>query len=242
MASLDLLRRHLVVTTAVAGLLLGGIIGLFLPIRAASPPKSLSEAWALPAIGDTKRFSEDAYMTLRSARFWKTVAVPGQRDAPKLEWTLTAIITRPRPMAVISRPGGASDSSASKTIVIGAEFPDGSTLVRMTRDAVWFEKDGCLRERRLYRPVTAENNACFGEEVPSTPDARTPTALSASSSPPPPEPPVSGRQNPLPPPRPIPAVSAPSAPTQSAPATQGSDPLPAPAVTPAPQPVEGATP
>ncbi len=153
-------------------MLAGGIIGLFLPIRAASPPKSSSEAWTLPAIGDTKRFRDEAYNSLRAARFWNTVAGPGQQGAPKVEWTLTAIITRPRPMAAIGRPGGAASGNAgdkpgssmpSNLIAVGGDLPDGSTLVRLTRDAVFFEKDGCLRERRLYRAVTAQNNACIGE-------------------------------------------------------------------------------
>ena len=183
MPSLDLLRRHLVVTAAVAGLLLGGVIGLFLPIRAASFPKTSSEAWVLPALGDTKRFRTDAYTALRAARFWKTVAGPGQQGVPKVEWTLTGIITRPRLMAAVDRPGAVrgektGDSTPSALVAIGAELPDGSTLVRLTRDAVWFEKDGCLRERRLYRPVTAENNACIGEAEPGTDDSMDPSDAS----------------------------------------------------------------
>ena len=196
MPSLDLLRRHQVATAAVIGLLLGGIIGLFLPIRAAAPPKVSSEAWVLPAIGDTKRFREDAYMALRSARFWKSVAVPGQQGAPKVEWTLTAIITRPQPMAAIERPGtvrsgNSNDNMPSTLVTVGAELPDGSTLVRLTRDAVWFEKDGCLRERRLYRAVTAENNACIGE----TGAASTDPAGSAQTSTPKPSAPNTSTPN-----------------------------------------------
>ena len=181
MPSLDLLRRHLVATAAIAGLLLGGVIGLFLPIRAASPPKSSTEAWALPAISDTKRFRTDAYTALRAARFWKTVGGPGQQGVPKVEWTLTGIITRPRLMAAVDQPGNGrgdkpGDKPASNLVAVGAELPDGSTLLRVTRDAVWFEKDGCVRERRLYRAITAENNACLGEPTPgtATPDTTAP--------------------------------------------------------------------
>lgn len=181
MPSLDLLRRHLVATAAVAGLLLGGVIGLFLPIRAAPFPKTSTEAWALPAIGDTKRFRTDAYTALRAARFWKTVAGPGQQGAPRVEWTLTAIITRPRLMAAVDQPGNRrgsepGDKPASNLVAVGAELPDGSTLLRVTREAVWFEKDGCVRERRLYRAITAENNACLGEPTPgtATPDTTAP--------------------------------------------------------------------
>lgn len=193
MPSLDLLRRHLLATVAIVGLLTGGIVGLFMPIRAAAPPRAGSEAWALPSIADTKRFREEAYTALRTARFWKTVAGPGERSAPKVEWTLAAIITRPRLMAAVSQPGAKQPSSM---VAVGAELPDGSRLLRLTRDAVWFEKDGCVRERRLYRPVTAENNACLGEPRPdatdpvtqtppvkqSAPDAAAPAAASPPSS------------------------------------------------------------
>ena len=181
MPSLDLLRRHLLVTVAVAGLLLGGIVGLFVPIRAAPFPKTSSEAWTLPSLGDTKRFREDAYTALRAARFWKTVAGTGQQGAPKVEWTLTGIITRPRLMAAVGQTGNGrasvpGDKPASNLVAVGAELPDGSTLLRVTRDAIWFEKDGCVRERRLYRAITAENNACLGEPTPgpATPDTTAP--------------------------------------------------------------------
>ena len=171
MTSLDLLRRNLFAAAALIGLLMGAIVGLFVPIRAASPPKVGSEAWVLPTIGDTKRFREDAYATLRAATFWKTLALPGQRGAPKAEWTLTAIITRPRLMAAVDQPGNgrgskSSGKPASNLVAVGAELPDGSILLRLTADAIWFEKDGCLRERRLYRAITAENNACLGEPAP----------------------------------------------------------------------------
>ena len=237
MPSLDLLQRHLLVTAAIAGLLLGGVIGLFFPIRAAAPPKVGNEAWALPTIAETKRFHDDDYGSLRTARFWKTVATPGQRGTPKLDWKLTAIITRPRPMAAIDRIGSAprvdrGASPASHLIAVGGELPDGSTLVRLTRDSVWFEKDGCVRERRLYRAVTPENNACIGEAAadttgpvpPTTPSATTPTA-------------------------PTPSAKTPTAPTPSAPApaiaSPRSDPdpaPPAPSAPAAPQAAETATP
>ena len=188
MPSLDLLRRHLMATAAAVGLLLGAVIGLFLPIRAASPPKSSTEAWVLPAISDTKRFREDAYTALRGARFWKTVAGPGQQGALKIDWTLTGIITRPRLMAAVDRPGAVrgekpGENTPSALVAVGAELPDGSTLVRLSRDAVWFEKDGCLRERRLYRPVTAENNACIGGAEPGINGSAEPTDAPTSAAP-----------------------------------------------------------
>ena len=167
MPGLDLLQRHLFASAAVVGLLSGGVVGLFLPIRAASPPKSVSAPWILPTIADTKRFRQDAYLSLRAARFWKTVAAPGERNAPRLDWSLAAIVTRPRPMAAVMQPGA---TQVSTLVAIGGQLPDGSTLVRVTRDVVWFEKDGCVRVRKLFRPVTAENNVCLGETAPQPTD------------------------------------------------------------------------
>ncbi len=195
MPSLDLVRRHLVITVAVAGLLIGAVAGLFFPIRAASAPKAARETWSLPTIDDTKRFREDAFASLRTARFWKTVNAPGERGTPRVDWTLTAIITRPRPMAVVSQTGG---KQASLMVPIGEALPDGSTLLRMTRDAVWFEKDSCVRERRLYRAVTSANNVCLGDarsaapsEAPNSRGA-TPanTSQGSGSGPAPPVPPA----------------------------------------------------
>lgn len=193
MASLDLLRRHLFATAIGVGLLAGCVIGLFLPIRAASPPKASNETWSLPTVNDTKRYRQEDYLALRAGRFWKTVESPGQRGAPKLEWTLVAIITRPQPMAAIDQSGQRPQANqsavpASNLVAVGGELPDGSRLVRLTREAIWFEKDGCLRERRLYRAVTAENNACLGEAktdstIPSTAPATKTTQSAATPSP-----------------------------------------------------------
>ena len=193
MASLDLLRRHLFATAIGVGLLVGCVIGLFLPIRAASPPKASNETWSLPTVNETKRFRQEDYLALRAGRFWKTVESTGQRGTPKLEWTLAAIITRPQPMAAITQSGGRPQANqsadpASNLVAVGRELPDGSKLVRMTPDAVWFEKDGCLRERRLYRAVTAENNACLGEAktaptIPSPAPATKTTPSLATPSP-----------------------------------------------------------
>lgn len=173
MANLDLVQRHLFASAALAGLLLGGIAGLFFPIRAAPPIKAGAEDWAMPTLAETSRFSEKAFIDLRSARYWKSVAGPGQRSAATVDWKLTAIITRPRLLASVS---SARAKPSSMLVPVGAELPDGSTLLRMTRDAVWFEKDGCIRERRLFRAVTAENNACINGAEPGQAGAPPPPA------------------------------------------------------------------
>ena len=167
MASVDLTGRHLFAAAALLGLLVGGVAGLFFPIRAATPPKSSRDTWSLPTALEARRYRDDAFATLRAARIWSDVATTGQRGAPAVTWTLSAIITRPSQMAAVSGKGAQKQA----LVAVGGALPDGSTLVRMSRDAVWFEKDGCLRERRLYRAVTAENDACIGESKTEQPPA-----------------------------------------------------------------------
>jgi hypothetical protein len=145
-------------SVAVAGALVGTVIGLFLPIRAASPPKANDDAWALPTPASIKRFDEAGYQSVRSAGFWGEIRLPGQRGAQVAGWTLGAIVTRPTVRIAVSLPGKTQVSWVS----LGAALPDGATFVAATRDTVWFEKDGCKRARKLYHKPTAKSEACIG--------------------------------------------------------------------------------
>ena len=137
MSVVERLRTRPWLSVAVAGALVGSIIGLFLPIRAASPPKANDDAWALPTPASIKRFDEAGYQSVRSARFWGDIKPPGRRSAPTVLWTLGAIVTRPTVRIAVGIPGKPNVSWVS----IGAALPDGATFVAATRDTVWFEKD-----------------------------------------------------------------------------------------------------
>jgi hypothetical protein len=145
-------------SVAVAGALVGTVIGLFLPIRAASPPKANDDAWALPTPASIKRFDEAGYQAVRSARFWGEIKAPGQRGTQAAGWTLGAIVTRPTVRIAVTAPG----KSAVTWVPLGAALPDGATFVAANRDTVWYQKDGCKRARKLYQKPTAESGACIG--------------------------------------------------------------------------------
>lgn len=153
MTPADRLRRRRLWVAALAGLAVGGLIGLFLPIRAALPPASDAAAWSLPNAQALKRFSEEDFRRLRSARFWGELVRPGDRaQRPQATWRLHAIVTRPEVQVAVSQ-GAKADQS---WVRLGGALPDGSTLVQVSRDGVVFEKDGCRRMRVLYRASPTE--------------------------------------------------------------------------------------
>lgn len=184
MALADLLRRRRFVVVAIAGCVVGVVVGLFLPIRAADPPKAEEAAWSLPNALALKRFSDEKYQTVRRARFWGDLAMPGRRAAPESSiWSLHAILTRPIVQVAVSVNGKPGQS----WVRVGGALPDGSTLVAVTRDRAWSDKDGCRRVRALYKDNTkTDADACIG--APRGDDAMASPKPPAASAPPAPAP------------------------------------------------------
>lgn len=182
MALPDLLRRRMLVAAAAAGLLVGVTVGLFLPIRAAIPPKSDEASWSLPSAQDAKRFRNDQFQVVRTASFWGELLRPGQRGAqPAKSWTMTAIVTRPRVRVALSVDGKAQQAA---WVGIGEAFPDGATLVAANRDTIWYEKDGCRRVRKLYQKPTDQSDACINAPAnPAAAPAPPPPGKPATASP-----------------------------------------------------------
>lgn len=158
MSVVEHLRARPWLLVASAGALVGVIVGLFLPIRAASPPKADDAGWALPTREAIRRFDEAKYQSLRSARFWGEIKAPGQRGPRPVGWNLGGIVTRPAVRIAVTIPG----KNGVSWVGLGAAMPDGATFVAATRDTVWYEKDGCKRARKLYQKPTAESEACIG--------------------------------------------------------------------------------
>ncbi|HWS78707.1 MAG TPA: hypothetical protein VN205_10090 [Thermomonas sp.] len=164
------------------------MVGLFLPIRAASPPKAEDANWVLPTRAAIKRFDDGKYQSVRSARFWGEIKVQGQRGPRAVAWNLGAIVTRPTVGIAITTPG----KTGTSWVRLGSEMPDGSTFVAANRDTVWYEKDGCRRARKLYQKPTAESDACIGApagpaDAPSSGKAAPiPPAASGNAAPAPP--------------------------------------------------------
>lgn len=180
MAFVDLLRRRRFVVVAIAGSVVGAVIGLFLPIRAADPPKAEEAAWTLPTASALNRFRDEQYQTVRRARFWGDLAMPGRRagNQPSV-WSLHAILTRPMVQVAISTNG----KPGQTWVRLGGALPDGATLVAVDRDRVWFEKDDCRRVRALYQNKTKPDaDACIG--APTGDDAMASPKPPAPSAPP----------------------------------------------------------
>jgi hypothetical protein len=200
MALVDLLQRRRMPVALVAGAVLGTVVGLFLPIRAADPPKAEEATWALPNAQALKRFSDNTYQAVRAAKFWGDLLMPGQRGAEKKPagWTLTGIVTRPQVQVSVSVPGKQSGPE-QHWVRVGEKFPDDAVLDAVTRDRIWFTKDGCKRVRSLYQnTVHPDPEGCIGTDgkpvtpvLPSaTPSAASPAGLPASPATPRTAPPV----------------------------------------------------
>ena len=172
MQPIDALRRHPLLLSAVLGAVAGGVVGAFLPIRAAAPPKAERDAWNLPGPQALKRFHEDQFQTVRRARFWGELAMPGRPAANQPStWSLSAIVTRPRVQVAV----GVGGKPAQTWVRLGGTLPDGATLVAVNRDRVWFEKDGCKRVRSLYQDKTKPDpEGCIGAPSGDNAPAATP--------------------------------------------------------------------
>ena len=181
MAIADLLVRHRFLAAALAGGVIGAAIGLFLPIRAADPPKAEEAAWSLPDAQALKRYRDDQFQTVRRARFWGELATPGRpAENQTSAWSLSAIVTRPIIQVAVSVGG----KPAQTWVRLGGELPDGATLVAVNRDQVWFEKDDCKRVRSLYQNKTKPvPDGCIGAPSDdSAPEAAPPAQQRAQAA------------------------------------------------------------
>jgi len=176
------LRAHPWLAVACAGALVGVVIGLFLPIRAASPSKADEAAWTLPTPAAIKRFDEAKYQALRRAAFWGEIKQPGERGQQAAGWSLSGIVTRPSIRAAVTSPG----KRETTWVRLGGALPDGATFVAANRDTVWYEKDGCRRARKLYLLANAQSDACIGAKGGSVAAPPAPTPPPATSPAPPP--------------------------------------------------------
>jgi len=167
MAFADLLRRRRFVVVAIVGSVVGVVVGLFLPIRAADPPRAEEAAWSLPSAQALKRYRSEHFQTVDKARFWGELAMPGRPAANQTSvWSLRAIVTRPMVQVAVSVGG----KPAQTWVRLGGVLPDGAILVAVNRDRVWFEKDDCKRVRSLYQDKTKPDaDTCIG--APSGGDA-----------------------------------------------------------------------
>ena len=179
MRLVERVRTHPWLAAASAGALVGVVIGLFLPIRAASPSKADEAVWSLPTRAMIDRFDEAKYLSVRNAGFWGEIKSPGARGLQNSSWGLSGIVTRPAIQIAVTTLG----KPGVVWVRLGGALPDGATFVAANRDTVWYEKDGCRRARALYQKSTAESEACIGSKPaagqPRVPESRVPASAPA---------------------------------------------------------------
>jgi hypothetical protein len=185
MALVDLLQRKPMPVAVVAGAIVGAVVGLFLPIRAADPPKAEEATWSLPNAQTLKRFSDNTFQSVRNAKFWGDLLMPGQHGNEKKQatWSLTGIVTRPLIQVSVSE-AGKQGQPVQTWVRIGGKLPDGGVLDAVTRDRIWFTKDGCKRVKSLYQnSVHPDPEGCIGADgKPVTPPASADTPAAAAAS------------------------------------------------------------
>ena len=166
MALVDLLQRKPMPAAVMAGAIMGAVVGLFLPIRAADPPKAEEATWSLPNAQALKRFSDNTYQSVRSAKFWGDLLMPGQRGTEKKQatWTLTGIVTSPVVQVSVSE-AGKQGQPVQTWVRVGEKLPDGAVLDTVTRDRIWVTKDDCKRVKSLYQnSVHPDPEGCIGPD------------------------------------------------------------------------------
>lgn len=148
MQALDWLRGRPVAAASLAGLVLGIVIGLALPIRASAPdPAELAE-WTDYGSADLARVDEATFAAARAgALLGRDLNAAGAPGAPgAASWRLVGIIVDPAPIALVLSEGGAAPVEARA----GEALPDGGRILEITARAVRFERAGCEYERALY--------------------------------------------------------------------------------------------
>ena len=153
---IEWLQRRPLITAALVGMLLGGLIGLAWPIQPGTTAAADPGNWALPSKTMALRYNERIFAKVRDATMWGTSGQgPGAEKLPL--WRLTGTISRPAPTALIIADG-------SKTMVraaVGQALPDGGKVLEISPRGIVFERKGCRYQRLLYAPVDpAEVTGC----------------------------------------------------------------------------------
>ena len=128
------------------GLLLGSLVGVFLPIRAPAPVRASPADWSLPSLASTRPYTEAAGASVRGAAFWGADTEAADRRRPQATWKLRAIVTRPTARIAVTSSG----KNDTVWVRMGGTLPDGSVLVALDRDTAWTQRAGCRSPHALY--------------------------------------------------------------------------------------------
>lgn len=162
MRLVDYAQRHRVAAGAVAGLVVGTVLGLAQPIRASAPDADELAAWTPYDAAALARYDEVLFARIRDRPVWSgSASAPGAAGAPaRVQWRLAAIADGPRPVALVFPEGSAS----AVRIMAGDALPDAGKVIEVTARSIRFERAGCEFERALYSEVDQTAPGCAARQ------------------------------------------------------------------------------
>lgn len=146
MRVIDRLQRHRLVLSVLAGVALGGIVGLLWPAEPLSGDVADDPGLVVPTRQQMARYSEADFAKLRDGRLWSGSGSGQSGDAKLSGWRLLGVVAGPAQTAFVQVDGGRD----VQHVVAGEVLPDGSTLIAVAPGGIEFERRGCRFQRALY--------------------------------------------------------------------------------------------
>lgn len=146
MRAVDYLRRYPLGSFAVAGGVLGVLIGLLWPTDTALAATAPEEKLVLPTRQQITRFNEAEFAKVRDGRLWAGSGSGQSQNAKMSGWRLLGILVRPAQAAFIQVDKG----KKTEQVAVGEQLPDGATLLGVAATSIEFDRRGCRFQRALY--------------------------------------------------------------------------------------------
>lgn len=162
MRLVEIAQRHRIAAGALAGLVVGTVLGLAQPIRASAPDPAELAAWTPYDRASLQRYDEAMFAKVRDRAIWGGVqAGPGGTAVSRnAQWRLAAIVRAPQPVALVYAEG----NTTPLRLQAGDALPDGGKVIEVTGRSIRFERAGCEYERALYSAVDTAAAACGGQQ------------------------------------------------------------------------------
>jgi hypothetical protein len=146
MTVVERFKRHRVAVTLVGAALAGGAAGALVPPPRAGADTTDSATWRLPPPSAAVPVTDAEFDLVRSASIFGAPAAAGKSGVKAPSWRLTAIITRPAPVALVAVDG----SRQVLSLRAGDSLPDGGVVTAVAANGLVYSRQGCSFERRLY--------------------------------------------------------------------------------------------
>ena len=129
---------------ALAGCLLGLVIGLAWPVPDPAPSNTEGLSASVPSRATMQRYSEADFSTIRDGDLWSGSAGGQQTSAKLSNWKLRGVLLRPVHAAMVEA------EKKQVRVVVGDALPDGAILQRVSADYIEFTRKRCTYRRPLY--------------------------------------------------------------------------------------------